>query len=174
MRVYIHSVWDTAYKYKDILAKYNYEHILVDEKELSYFDEYDIEESNYNDYVYNDYITLNSLEDIENLMKDLKKKIVLSIENDLLEIEIYDSYREWIDMNRITEKDGKFYKLKPENEVYGWENGIRLVQIVGEFEDLMEKYKIESINELEEILKDYDDMAKDIVEMGLGVKVEVE
>lgn len=77
-------------------------------------------------------------------------------------------------MNRITEKDGKFYELKPENEVYGWENGIRLVQIVGRYEDLMEKYGIESIDSLEEILKDYDEMAKDIVEMGLGVKVEVE
>ena len=39
-------------------------------------------------------------------------------------------------MNRITEKDGKFYKLKPENEAYGWEDGIRLVQIVGRLEDL--------------------------------------
>lgn len=42
-------------------------------------------------------------------------------------------------MNRITEKDGVFYKLKPENEVYGWEDGIRLVQIVGRLEDLEEQ-----------------------------------
>ena len=40
---------------------------------------------------------------------------------------------------RITEKDGEFYKLKPEQEVYGWENGIRLVQIVGKLEDLEEE-----------------------------------
>lgn len=56
-------------------------------------------------------------------------------------------------MSRITKKDGEFYKLKPENEVYGWENGIRLVQIVGRYEDLMEKYNIENIEELEKILK---------------------
>lgn len=56
-------------------------------------------------------------------------------------------------MNRITEKDGKFYKLKPENEVYGWEDGIRLVQIVGQFEDLFEKYNVWNIEELEKILK---------------------
>lgn len=56
-------------------------------------------------------------------------------------------------MGRITQKDGEFYKLKPENEVYGWENGIRLVQIVGRYEDLMEKYNIENIEELEKILK---------------------
>lgn len=42
-------------------------------------------------------------------------------------------------MNRITEKDGKFYKLKPEDEAYGWEDGIRLVQIVGKLEDLEEE-----------------------------------
>jgi len=44
-------------------------------------------------------------------------------------------------MDRITEKDGEFYKLKPENEAYGWENGIRLVQIVGKLEDLKEEYE---------------------------------
>ena len=43
---------------------------------------------------------------------------------------------------------------------------------LGRIEDLMEKYEINSIEALEEIIKDYDDMAKDIVEMGLGVKME--
>lgn len=43
---------------------------------------------------------------------------------------------------------------------------------LGKLEDLMEKYEINSIEELEEILKDYDEMAKDVVEMGLGAKVE--
>ena len=38
---------------------------------------------------------------------------------------------------------------------------------------LLAKYDIESLEQLEEILKDYDDMAKDIVEMGLGAKVEI-
>lgn len=42
-------------------------------------------------------------------------------------------------MNRITEKlENGFYELKPENEFYGWENGIRLVQIVGNYEDIFE------------------------------------
>ncbi len=44
---------------------------------------------------------------------------------------------------------------------------------LGKLEDLMEKYEIDSIEALEEIIKDYDDMAKDIVEMGLGVKVDL-
>lgn len=39
-------------------------------------------------------------------------------------------------MDRITEEVDGFYELKPEAEVYGWENGIRLVQIVGRLEDL--------------------------------------
>ena len=38
-------------------------------------------------------------------------------------------------------------------------------------DNLMKKYEIEDIEDLEVILADYDDMAKDIVEMGLGVKV---
>jgi hypothetical protein len=46
------------------------------------------------------------------------------------------------------------------------------VNKLGKLEDLMEKYEIESVEKLEEILKDYDEMAKDIVEMGLGVKVD--
>lgn len=44
---------------------------------------------------------------------------------------------------------------------------------LGKLEDLMEKYEIESLEELEEIIKNYDDMAKSIVEMGLGIKVEI-
>ena len=42
-------------------------------------------------------------------------------------------------MSRITEKckDGG-YQLKAGNEIYGEENGIRLVQIVGQVEDLKE------------------------------------
>lgn len=43
---------------------------------------------------------------------------------------------------------------------------------LGKIEDLMEKYEIESVEDLEKILADYDDMAKAIVEMGLGVKVD--
>ena len=39
---------------------------------------------------------------------------------------------------RITEKNGDFYKLKKGNEIYGEEDGIRLVQIVGQHEDLEE------------------------------------
>ncbi len=44
---------------------------------------------------------------------------------------------------------------------------------LAELEDIMEKYEINSLQGLEAILKDYDDMAKDVVEMALGVKVEV-
>ena len=43
-------------------------------------------------------------------------------------------------MSRITKKckDGS-YQLKAGNEIYGEENGIRLVQIVGQVEDLKEE-----------------------------------
>lgn len=38
---------------------------------------------------------------------------------------------------RITEKkENGFYELKKGQEIYGEENGIRLVQIVGEYEDI--------------------------------------
>lgn len=58
---------------------------------------------------------------------------------------------------RITEKDGEFYELKPEAEVYGWENGIRLVQIVGKYEDLKEELgcSLEEMIELIKLLKKY-------------------
>ena len=47
-------------------------------------------------------------------------------------------------MSRITEKrkDGG-YQLKAGNEIYGEENGIRLVQIVGQVEDLKEELGID-------------------------------
>lgn len=94
MRIYIHSVYDTAYKYKDILAKYNYEHIrVVNEKELKYCEE-DTEYVNLNNFIYHDYITINSLEDLENLIRDLEIEVIISRSNDFLEIEIYDDYRE--------------------------------------------------------------------------------
>ena len=40
---------------------------------------------------------------------------------------------------RLTEKkENGFYELKEGQEIYGEENGIRLVQIVGEYEDIDE------------------------------------
>lgn len=41
--------------------------------------------------------------------------------------------------NRLTEKTPNgFYELTKGNEIYGEENGIRLVQIIGKYEDLEE------------------------------------
>ena len=76
-------------------------------------------------------------------------------------------------MNRLTRKsehniNGYVY-LEKQNRIG---KNPALVKL-GKLEDLMEKYEIKSIDELEEIIKDYDDMAKTIVEMGLGVKVEI-
>lgn len=41
------------------------------------------------------------------------------------------------------------------------------------FDKLLKKYEIKSIEELEEIIADYDDMCKDIVEMTFREKVEI-
>ena len=47
---------------------------------------------------------------------------------------------------RITEKkENGFYELKKGQEIYGEEDGIRLVQIVGEYEDIEEKLGINLI-----------------------------
>ena len=47
---------------------------------------------------------------------------------------------------RITKKiENNFYELTKENEIYGEENGIRLVQIVGEYEDIEEELGISLI-----------------------------
>jgi len=77
-------------------------------------------------------------------------------------------------MNRLTEKRKKTL-ITGNEEIIEY----RLVRSydscinkLGKIEDLMEKYEIKSIEELEEIIKDYDDMAKDIVEMSTGAKVE--
>ena len=72
-------------------------------------------------------------------------------------------------MSRLTYKDTK---------VSGGYNALdtdeyACVVKLGKLEDIMEKYEIESLEELEELIKDYDDMAKSIVEMGLGIKVEI-
>lgn len=49
-------------------------------------------------------------------------------------------------MERITSKrkDG-FYELTPNNEIYGESNGIRLVQIVGQLEDIEENLHVNLI-----------------------------
>lgn len=80
-------------------------------------------------------------------------------------------------MSRLTEEiwKGKYTyagKDKSTKEYDLWVD--EAIQKLGKLEDLMEKYEINSIKALEEIIKDYDDMAKSIVEMGLGVKVEIE
>lgn len=69
-------------------------------------------------------------------------------------------------MNRLTKKVGENY-CSQNGDFYDLYNKL------GKLEDIMEKYEINSIEELEEILKDYDDMAKDVVQMGLGAKVEI-
>lgn len=47
---------------------------------------------------------------------------------------------------RITEKkENGFYELKEGQEIYGEENGIRLVQIVGQYEDIKEELGIDLI-----------------------------
>lgn len=72
-------------------------------------------------------------------------------------------------MSRMTEKINETdYKLVKYNTIIRANARMKL----GKIEDLMEKYEIESVEKLEEIIKDYDEMAKDIVEMGLGVKVD--
>ena len=57
-------------------------------------------------------------------------------------------------MKRITNKrkDG-LYELTKDSEIYGWEDGIRLVQIVGAFEDTEEELGIDIIT-LFKALKD--------------------
>ena len=55
-------------------------------------------------------------------------------------------------MIRITEKkENDFYELTKGNEIYGEENGIRLVQIVGALEDFGEKIDTDWTNVLNAI-----------------------
>jgi hypothetical protein len=70
-------------------------------------------------------------------------------------------------MNRFTRYDEK------QKQYIRLASRLAVDNKLGKLEDLMEKYEIESLEELEEIIKDYDDMAKSIVEMGLGIKVEI-
>lgn len=74
-------------------------------------------------------------------------------------------------MSRLTKKKQELdmYVFDRETEYATFCDGIALLQIVGKFEDIMEKYEINSIEELEEILKDYDKMAKDVVEMAIAI-----
>lgn len=82
-------------------------------------------------------------------------------------------------MSRLTRNQDKFWgkgNYKGNKYIIGCD-GVTSKQMIihklGKLEDLMEKYEINSVEALEEIIKDYDDMAKSIVEMGLGVKVEI-
>lgn len=57
---------------------------------------------------------------------------------------------------RLTEKkENGFYELTKNNEIYGEENGIRLVQIVGQLEDIEEEFQIDNFDDLRERLKTY-------------------
>ena len=78
-------------------------------------------------------------------------------------------------MSRLTEKKflDDFKAIKNINPNYVASKEELMYEKLGKLEDIMEKYEIESLEELEELIKDYDDMAKSIVEMGLGIKVEI-
>lgn len=73
---------------------------------------------------------------------------------------------------RITKKkENGFYELKAGKEIYGKEDGIRLVQIVGQYEDIEEKLGIDLIT-LFKAIKDniyYNDCGKIIKVPVLGV-----
>ena len=90
MRIRICSVYETAYGYKDVLEKYNYEHILNDyvTNDVSDFDKND----------YTDYITINNLDDLFEISKNINKRIIIHNSNSGLYnepyLEMYDTYRE--------------------------------------------------------------------------------
>lgn len=69
MRIKIESVYDTAYKYREVLKKYGYEHIKIVERED------DI--SDLSQYHFKDYITINSVEDILELSKEINIEIII-------------------------------------------------------------------------------------------------
>lgn len=83
-------------------------------------------------------------------------------------------YTEKLTDDRICEalKNNTYFEAKDLKEMKKQPNVQDLYIKLNEYEKLMEKYEIDSVEALEEILKDYDDMAKDIVEMSTGVKVE--
>lgn len=49
----------------------------------------------------------------------------------------------------------------------------KIICKLGQLEDLMEKYEIKDIKALEELITDYDDMAKALIQYTLGIEVEV-
>ncbi len=56
-------------------------------------------------------------------------------------------------MNRITKlQDNEFYTLVNKEDKFKIRTEINLVQIVGRLEDLLEKYGVESIEELEKLI----------------------
>ena len=56
-------------------------------------------------------------------------------------------------MNRITKlQDNDFYTLVNKEDKFKVRTEINLVQIVGRLEDLLEKYNVESIEELEKLI----------------------
>lgn len=56
-------------------------------------------------------------------------------------------------MNRITKlQDNEFYTLVNKEDKFKVRTEINLVQIVGRLEDLLEKYGVESIEELEKLI----------------------
>ena len=47
------------------------------------------------------------------------------------------------------------------------------IEELDKFKALLNKYEIKDIKALEEIIKDYDDMAKSLIQYALGIEVEV-
>ena len=91
MRILIESAWNTAYDYKDLLKDYNYEHILIND--------YSNDISNLSKDDYEDYITIDSLEDILTISNKIGHKIMIdnrknNIYDGIPYLLIYDDYIE--------------------------------------------------------------------------------
>lgn len=85
MRIGIYSVrYDIIEEYKDLLKKYNLEDIIIDQ----YIGKYSGELITHREY----YITINTLEELFNLMKELKQSLIINYEDN--SITIYDDYVE--------------------------------------------------------------------------------
>jgi len=87
-------------------------------------------------------------------------------------------------MSRLTDKNGKILYNGKSWEIHFGTNAAKesielfknieiAIRKLSKLEDLMEKYEIDSVDELEGILEDYDNMAKDVIEMATGRKVEI-
>ena len=100
-------------------------------------------------------------------MSDFEKKLTSKLADIKCFInDVYDDEKDKTGLTKNQEESKKVFNIYCDDLK-------QAIQELDKFKALLNKYEIKDIETLEELINDYDDMAKSLIQYALGIEVEV-